>query len=154
MSDEMENRFLAKVKKTESCWLWMGAKTPTGYGKIAIRHGLIIYAHRYSYEIDVGPIPKGMFVLHSCDVPSCVFPKHLSVGTHQDNLKDASLKHRWQFGKIGTWEISPMKAKKPNWTLTKEEIAKVKELGKTHSTRAISMMTGVSKSHVHYLVKQ
>lgn len=68
-----EQRFLSHVQKTDSCWLWIGSKIPNGYGQtnIGSRNAL---AHRASYELFKGPIPKGMFVCHTCDNPGCVNP--------------------------------------------------------------------------------
>jgi hypothetical protein len=79
-----EQRFWAKVQKTETCWLWTGSKTPNGYpvfwnGKI--QEG----SHRYAYELLVGPIPAGLHIDHLCRNPGCVNPAHLEPVTQREN---------------------------------------------------------------------
>lgn len=85
-------RFWINVKKTDSCWLWQGA-TREGYGRMHIgyKHRSV---HRFSWEIHKGKIPKGIYVLHSCDTPPCVNPSHLWLGTYADNNRDRSNKGR------------------------------------------------------------
>jgi len=83
----------AGAEDENGCWPWIGAKTHYGYGKIRKNHKQI-GAHRISYELHIGKIPKGMSVLHSCDNPGCVNPKHLFLGTQSDNLKDMFKKGR------------------------------------------------------------
>lgn len=94
-----DNIFMAKVHKCHStgCWLWKGYLDGGGYGQlIRRRHGKRIHhrAHRYSYELYNGTIPDGLFVLHKCDVPICVNPEHLFLGTQSDNMKDCVAKGR------------------------------------------------------------
>lgn len=87
------NRFWSKVKKTKTCWLWVGAKTSHGYGSINIKHKRRP-AHRVVFEIIGKPIPAGLFVLHKCDITFCVNPSHLFFGTHTDNMRDMVAKGR------------------------------------------------------------
>lgn len=68
-------------------WLWTGWIDPNGYGKMA-HAGRHYWAHRVSYSLFRGDIPKGMFVLHSTDIPADVNPWNLRVGTHADNMTD------------------------------------------------------------------
>jgi hypothetical protein len=88
-------RFWDKVEKIpfHECWEWTASKSGDGYGAFKIK-GKQYSAHRVSYELNHGPIPKGKCVLHSCDNPLCVNPQHLWLGTHLDNSKDKIFKGR------------------------------------------------------------
>lgn len=91
-------RFINKIEKTDSCWLWIGAKNKVGYGYFQDKLTRNKYAHRFSYNHFKGFIADGLFVLHNCDNPSCVNPDHLFLGTHDDNMKDAVRKNRFPKG--------------------------------------------------------
>lgn len=86
-------RFWEKVRKTESCWLWMAHKNWQGYGSIRVGDRRVT-APRVSWELANGPIPEGMCVLHRCDNPVCVNPEHLFLGTQKDNMYDRTVKGR------------------------------------------------------------
>lgn len=77
----------------DDCWEWNGWRTADGYGQ-RIRHGRRQRLHRVAYEWANGPIPSGLFVLHSCDNPPCVNPRHLRVGTNQENIRESVEKGR------------------------------------------------------------
>ena len=82
------------------CWEWRASKVTSGYGQIKGQapFGKRLKAHRVSYEIHKGPIPDGMFVMHTCDNPGCVNPDHLRAGTHSDNMRDMASKKRSRGG--------------------------------------------------------
>ena len=88
-------KFFDKVNKTEDCWLWKAA-TRNGYGTMKFE-GRTVDAHRISYILHFGLIPEGMLVCHKCDVPLCVNPKHLFLGTYKDNMQDCIAKGRFVY---------------------------------------------------------
>lgn len=119
---ELKN-FWRKVNKTESCWIWKGSKTSGGYGKIRQRK-TTKSAHRVSWEIHFGKIPKGVgihgiSVCHKCDIRDCVNPLHLFIGTHTDNMRDAFKK-----GRI----IRPQGSENHNAVLNEEKVVEIRNL--------------------------
>lgn len=84
-------RFWANVMKTESCWLWT-AGTRNGYGAIydGQRNN---YAHRLSYILHKGEIPKGYHIDHLCFTPRCVNPDHLEAVTQRENNRRIKERH-------------------------------------------------------------
>jgi hypothetical protein len=101
------SRFMAKVEKTESCWLWIGHVDKDGYGRFKLTGQKQKLASRIAFELFVGAIPEGMEVCHQCDVRNCVNPAHLFVETHQANMLDMKLKNRGR-GKIHVGELNPV----------------------------------------------
>lgn len=129
------------------CWLWMGCKDPDGYGVYG--HGAT-KAHRWSYALHYGdPGPK--CVLHKCDVPSCVNPKHLFVGSNQENTTDRHNKDRDAWGERNGMSI-----------LRKDQ---VEEILRTYhrgrggvenpvGLRALGQKYGVSRDCIYRIVKR
>lgn len=91
----LEERFWEKVAKggPGECWPWTANCDRDGYGRMSVK-GKQARAHRISYQINRGPIPNGLNVLHKCDNPRCVNPKHLFLGTNGDNMADKTRKGR------------------------------------------------------------
>jgi hypothetical protein len=82
------------IPVTESgCWLYQGSLRRKDYGAIWF-DGATHPAHRVSWMIFRGVIPSGLFVCHRCDVPCCINPHHLFLGTNSDNMKDMQKKGR------------------------------------------------------------
>jgi len=88
--EQFVHRFWQRVDKKGNCWGWTAASAYNGYGAFQGRiDGVQFYrAHRYSWHLHNGPIPKGLLVRHTCDNAACVRPDHLLLGTYYDNNHD------------------------------------------------------------------
>jgi len=89
------------IKMKNGCQLYTGQFSHNGYGKYSYKKNgklFCVRTHRVSWISKNGNIPEGMHVCHKCDVPNCVNPDHLFVGTHSDNMKDRQDKKRCAFG--------------------------------------------------------
>jgi hypothetical protein len=132
-------RFWDKVQKTDTCWLWRGALDGHfGYGMFHQTRGAR-RAHRVAWELTHGPIPAGLCVMHSCDVPACVNPAHLSLGSHADNNADMKAKGRERkVGQRGT--------ENPAARLTERDVLAIR--ASSESSPRVAAQFGVSKKTV------
>src|SRR3990172_9066648 len=98
----LEERFWSKVALADPsvCWAWIAAKSPQGYGRIGRqgKYGGALQAHRAAWAIHYGAVPRGLFVLHSCDNRPCVNPSPVFLGTARHNARHASGKGRMNRG--------------------------------------------------------
>ena len=78
------DRFWAKADKSGECWLWTASRTKKGYGQFKAEH--MVYAHRFAYELLVGPIPDGLTIDHLCRVRHCVNPDHMEPVSNRVNV--------------------------------------------------------------------
>jgi hypothetical protein len=84
-----EARFWGKVNPDvgeDDCWEWSGVLLANGYA-IFQTNGTRVLAHRYSYELHVGPIPDGLVIDHLCRNKKCVNPEHLEPVTQAENAR-------------------------------------------------------------------
>lgn len=94
-----EQRFWAKVDKNGPipahrpdlgpCWVWTASRLKFGHGSFGAVTGSTMLAHRFSYELLVGPIPEGLALDHLCVNPPCVNPAHLEPVTSEENTRRA-----------------------------------------------------------------
>lgn len=151
---EITNRFWVKVNKELSkifyngsrCWEWTGGHTSDGYGSFSIKQGVL--AHRVSYEIRFGSIPKDMKVLHRCDNRACVNPDHLFLGTQFQNIEDMDMK-----GRRGTTPGEKNGMAK----LTKEDVLEIRKRYKRYvkgsSTTSLAKEYGVTHTLISLIVR-
>lgn len=81
------------MPSADECWPWSLSRGNHGYGQVSYQRTMHL-THRIAYEMTHGPIPDGLWVLHSCDNPPCCNPKHMFLGTHTDNMRDMTAKGR------------------------------------------------------------
>ena len=84
--EKIEAYFLKRIKKTETCWIWIGCVKKNGYGMVNVYDHPPDNAHRISYKLFKGDIPKGMQIDHLCRFKACVNPDHLEMVTQKENL--------------------------------------------------------------------
>jgi hypothetical protein len=91
-----EAHFWQFVQKADGdgCWLWTRSMNNQGYGRTWWIDNKLWLVHRLAWTLTHGPIPKGLFVCHRCDIPLCVRPDHMFVGTNAENLADMRVKGR------------------------------------------------------------
>lgn len=78
-------RFHQRIRMRDGCWEWLGKRTAAGYGQFRCENRQL-YAHRWSYEHHVGPIPDGLTIDHLCRNRCCVNPGHLEPVTSHENM--------------------------------------------------------------------
>lgn len=123
------------VQSPSGCWLWQGIINWGGYGVFQLQ-GKQRSAHRISWTLYRGTIPKDSFVLHRCDVRNCVNPDHLFLGSQSDNMRDMVSKGRAK----GTFEKGERSRRAK---LTDAQVAEVR--ADTGSQKALALRLGVSE---------
>lgn len=131
----------------DECWEWMGCRKDTGYGQLTSgmrRHA----AHRVALQLSGVRIPKGMNVLHSCDNPPCVNPRHLRVGTQAENSMDVAIRSRSGVRKLSDDDVREIRSLRGKMTIS--EIARRFGVGKSQVAR---IHKGQSRHHVPQIAK-
>lgn len=135
--------FLPPLREHDSCWEWQGVIAKIGYGQVTLG-GSPIYAHRLSWELHNGGIPKGMQVRHDCDNRKCVNPRHLQLGTFYDNMQDAVDRRRFKHAEQH-W----------NSKLDSKSVREIRELAKSGLKHAdIATSYGVGRPAVTNIINR
>lgn len=134
-----EQRFWSHVSIVSGeCWRWRGGKR--GQYGVFFYQGKREGAHRVSFIINFGPIPRDRDVLHRCDNPLCVNPDHLFLGTHAENMHDMKAKGRAK---------APCGDKANAGKLNTEQVRQIREYLKMGlSQRTIADFYGVSSAAI------
>ena len=112
---EVFHRNISNEDHPNGCWIYQRIEN-TGYGSITIKDKAIA-AHRFSFSLYNGEIPKGLYICHRCDVKSCVAPNHLFLGTAKDNRQDMLQKKRGN---------APRGTKQPHAQLNEQKVSEIK----------------------------
>ncbi len=149
-------RFWSKVDRSGpyDCWMWQGTialpnKCGQRYGSFGISEGKSVNyrAHRFAWMLCNGRIPEGMVIMHSCDVPLCVNPAHLKLGTQADNVADRDIKGRTAKGENhGHSKLTETQAR-----FIKHSTERPGVLGKrygVHPTAITAIRTGKNWAHL------
>lgn len=134
---------------TESgCWEWNGSRTwgRGGYGQLN-QKGLVLKAHRVSYELYKGPVGDA-WVLHNCDNPPCVRPDHLYLGDVRDNVRDMRSRNRG-------FDIPPQRGEaSPSAKLTAEQVVEIRvALAEGAGLTELGRKYGVTKQAIYRIKK-
>lgn len=141
--DKAQYRLDIKTDKQgpDDCWIFKGSRTANGYGNLSGGTLLgefkaTVYAHILSWSLAHGRWPaQGMHVMHSCDTPPCVNPRHLIEGTAKQNASDRNRTGRW-FG-AGTGKLSD------------EQVRIIRS--STRTQRELALMLGVSQKTISHV---
>lgn len=141
---DLRTRFLSKLNRTDTCWLWTAARNSDGYGQIGVE-GTSKLAHRVAYVLFRGEIPEGMEVCHKCDNPACCNPDHLFLGETIDNMQDMAAKDRSTHGE-----------RNPHAKLTEAQVREARRLYATglHTATRLGRMFGVAEQTMSALLKR
>jgi len=91
-SPAVERFWKRTIQSADGCWEWIGTINKVGYGYLS--DGVSKLAHRFAYELLIGPIPEGLQIDHLCNVRNCVNPAHLEAVTLQENMRRMSVRYQ------------------------------------------------------------
>lgn len=153
----LEERFWEKVdiRSDDECWEWKGSKNKKGYGEFWFpQRGKHTRAHQVSWILKYGDIRDSYCVLHKCDNPPCVNPKHLFLGTNQDNMEDRQQKGRWNSRFLFGTEHPQHGENSKHHKLSESDVHEIRSLkNQGTSLREIGKRFGVSHGVINNIIQ-
>lgn len=149
LTESVVRRFWKHTRKRgpDQCWPWLGGKKEDGYGRLFLRRGKYLFAHRISFAIATNTSLESLIVVrHKCDNPRCVNPKHLLHGTILDNVADRQSRNRQTRGE------NHFNAKLTE--LQAEEIRRIHVPYRRPYLRELAKRYGVTLDQVHRVARK
>lgn len=126
--------FYSIPEPNSGCWLWIGTVHHNGYGVTTVNQKQW-RAHRLSWAVHNRDLRPNEVVCHKCDVPLCINPRHLFVGTYADNNADTHAKGR-----------APLGENHKNSKLTADIVRQIRTSAESHAT--LGRRFGVTKEAI------
>lgn len=146
-----EHKFWANIDVVDQCWLWKGYVGKSGYGYLRGPDSEMWFAHRLSYHLIQGPIPSGYYICHKCDNKTCINPKHLFLGTPQDNIDDMWKKNR----QAKDYNHPPQRGENNHAAkVTDADVTTIREMFASGTTQAqLARLFHTTPANIHCIVR-
>lgn len=119
------------------CWICTShGRSKAGY-PMKWKDDKQVYISHIMFEMYKGPISEGLCVCHKCDIPACINPDHLWLGTKGANIHDCVQKGRNNIGERNGIAV-----------LTEQQIKEIRQMYGTQ--REIGFKFGIGQPHVSY----
>lgn len=157
---DIAERFWEKVTigGADECWPWKAGTDDNGYGIFGLQAGRNERAHRMAWILTYGPIQDELLVCHSCDNRPCANPRHLFLGTNEDNMRDMREKHRSAPGNRNASRLYP--ARRPRGEghacakITAEIAIAIRGEATTATQVALAAKYGVSRALLYKILRR
>lgn len=152
-------RISSCITDTEECIITDLPTNVDGYVHLQTRdlegNKVHMLGHRISFELYAKiTLSPSIIIMHTCDNPKCINPRHLKAGTHNDNVQDRVTKGRSAKGKSnGRYKqgyyskYDPVDKPKAEWgtlfsrSLTKEQVLFIRKAILNKGTKSLKKLS-------------